>query len=111
MKPKKVCILVRNYVDRDPRVARQMRWLTECGGYQVTVVGYGESGLNIQEIYKTVTFESRARSTLDKLFSAPKLLLNNFTPALAGSIYWSMPLIKDMYEAAHSGRLRYFSRQ
>ena len=100
MKPKKVCILVRNYVDRDPRVARQMRWLTESGEYQVTVVGYGESGLNIQEIYKTVTFESRARSTLDKLFSAPKLLLNNFTPALAGSIYWSMPLIKDMYDAA-----------
>ena len=100
MKPKKVCILVRNYVDRDPRVAKQMRWLTESGDYQVTVVGYGESGLNIEEIYQTVTFESRARSTLDKLFSAPKLLLNNFAPALAGSIYWSMPLIKDMYEAA-----------
>lgn len=100
MKPKKVCILVRNYVERDPRVNRQIRWLAEAGKYRITVIGFGDGPVHMQGVDKIITFKWQERSLFGKFASAPGLFLNNFLPFLAKQIYWSTPFIKEMYAAA-----------
>lgn len=99
MKTKKVCILVRNDVERDPRVNRQIRWLADTGNYKITVIGFGNDGVSLPGVDKTVTFSLKPRSLFEKFFSAPGLLLCNLTSSVAENIYWSTPAIKDMYEA------------
>ena len=100
MKAKKVCILVRNDIERDPRVNRQIRWLADTEGYKITVIGFGNKGVSFPGVDKTVTFSLKSRSLCEKFLSAPGLLLCNLTSSAAENIYWSTPANKDMYEAA-----------
>lgn len=99
LKIRKVCILVRNDVERDPRVNRQIRWLADTGDYKITVIGFGMGGVSLPGVYKTVTFSLEPRSLTEKFLSAPGLLICNITPSLAENIYWSAPANKDMYDA------------
>ncbi|MFX4262061.1 glycosyltransferase [Pelotomaculum propionicicum] len=99
MKIKKVCILVRNDVERDPRVNRQIRWLSDTGDYKITVIGFGNNGVSLPGVDKTVTFGLKPYSLFEKFLSAPGLFLCNITSSLAENIYWSTPANKDMYNA------------
>lgn len=99
MAKKKVCILVRNDLERDPRILRQVRWLAEAGSYDLTVVGFGPAGMQLTGADQTIAFGRPIKTLWENISLAIRLLLCNFSASLAEKVYWDTPIVKEMYQA------------